>query len=129
MIKFTLSVAALLVAVTTSALANSQVWNVTEEGLSGVKSSQGAWTMNIDGNNKLSGSAEMQLDNGNTLAYKIDGSVANSVYTMNIDKRTDGKNGCVWSGHSPEHSDQKSHGLIGEVQCDGNVRFKIRAGF
>jgi hypothetical protein len=129
MIKLTLSSAALLIAVTTSGLANSQVWNVTEEGLSGVKSSQGVWTVNIEGNNKLSGRAEMQLDNGNTRAYKLDGSIADSLYTMNIVDRTDGKSGCVWSGHSPAHSDQKSHGLIGEVLCNGNVRFMIRAAF
>ena len=71
----------------------------------------------------------MQFDNGSALAYNIDGSIAESVYTMNIAKRTDGKNGCVWSGRSPAHADEKSHGLIGEVKCDGNVRFMIRAGF
>jgi hypothetical protein len=129
MIKLTLRTAAFLVAVSTSALASSQVWNVTEEGLTGVKSTQGTWAVSIDGNNKLSGSAKMQFDNGSTLTYNIDGSIADSVYTMNIAKRTDGKNGCVWSGHNPAHADQKSHGLIGEVQCDGNVRFMIRAGF
>ena len=129
MIKLTLRTAAFLVAVSTPAFASSQVWNVTEEGLTGVKSSQGTWAVTIDGNNKLSGSANMQFDNGSALAYNIDGSIAESVYTMNIVKRTDGKNGCVWSGHSPAHADEKSHGLIGEVKCDGNVRFMIRAGF
>ncbi|MGC1859958.1 MAG: hypothetical protein WA733_02240 [Methylocystis sp.] len=129
MIKLTLRTAAFLVAVSTPAMASSQVWNVTEEGLTGVKSSQGTWAVTIDGNNKLSGSANMQFDNGSALAYNIDGSIAESVYTMNIVKRTDGKNGCVWSGHSPAHADEKSHGLIGEVKCDGNVRFMIRAGF
>ena len=129
MFKWGLRTAAFLVAVSTPAMASSQVWNVTEEGLTGVKSSQGTWAVTIDGNNKLSGSANMQFDNGSALAYNIDGSFAESVYTMNIAKRTDGKNGCVWSGHSPAHADEKSHGLIGEVKCDGDVRFMIRAGF
>jgi hypothetical protein len=129
MTKTIMSLAALLVAVSTSALASSQIWNVTEEGLAGVKTSQGTWTMNVEGNNKLSGRAEMQLDNGSMLTYNIDGSIADSIYTVAIAKRTDGKNGCVWSGHSPAHTDQKSHGLIGEARCDGNVRFLVRAGF
>ena len=129
MTKTMMSVAALLVAVSTSALASSEVWNVTEEGLGGVKTLQGTWIMNVDGSNKLSGHAEMQADNGNTFTYNVDGSINDSIYTVTIGKRTDGKNGCVWSGHSPAHADQKSHGLIGEVQCDGNVRFLVRAGF
>lgn len=78
MIKLTLRTAAFLVAVSTSALASSQVWNVTEEGLTGVKSTQGTWAVSIDGNNKLSGSAKMQFDNGGTLTYNIDGSIADS---------------------------------------------------
>jgi hypothetical protein len=66
---------------------------------------------------------------GNTVAYTIDGSMTESVDTMNIDKRTDGKSDCVWSGRSFAHTDQNSHGLIGNVRCDGNVWFVIRVDF
>jgi hypothetical protein len=129
MIKLTLTSAAFLVAVSASALANSQVWNITEEGNSGIKSGQGQWTVTVDGNNKLSGSASLAFDNGKTLTYDLEGSKNESAYTVNMTKRTDGKSGCVWSGHSPANVDPKSHGLIGQVRCDGNTGFVIRAGF
>jgi hypothetical protein len=129
MIKLTLTTAATLVAISTSALASSQVWNVTEEGVSGIKNGQGQWSVVVDGNNKISGSANIQRDNGTFLTYTIEGSVKDSVYTVNMSNRTDGKTGCVWSGHSPENVDTKSHGLIGKVNCDGNVALVIKAGF
>jgi hypothetical protein len=125
--KLTLTAVALLVSFSGSAMAG-QVWNITEEAASGIKSAQGTWVLNqTDG--KISGTAELQLTNGNTLSYTVDGTVAGSVYTVKLDKRSDGKNGCVWTGNAGEqHADNKSHGLIGEVQCD-NAKFKIRAGF
>ena len=129
MVKATLATAAFLVAASTSALADSLVWNVTEEGASGIKGAQGQWFVNIDGGNKISGTANMQLDTGAILTYTIDGSIKESIYTVNLSKRTDGKSGCVWSGHSPAHEDQKSHGLIGKVVCDGKGEFFLRAGF
>jgi hypothetical protein len=130
MIKLTLITAATLVAISTSALADSQVWNVTEEGTSGgIKSAQGQWSVTIDNNNKISGSANMQSDKGEILTYTLDGSKSESAYTVNMSKRTDGKTGCVWSGHIPAGVDMKSHGLIGEVHCDGKVGFTIKAGF
>jgi hypothetical protein len=129
MTKLTLSTAAFLVAVSTSALADSKFWNVTEEGASGgVKGAQGRWSLNID-NNKLSGSANLQSDKGAVLTYTLDGSKSGSLYTVNMSKRTDGKTGCVWSGHIPAGVDMKSHGLIGEVHCDGKAGFTVRAGF
>ena len=129
MIKLTLITAVTLVAISTSALADSQVWNVTEEGTSGgIKSAQGQWTVNI-ADNKISGSANMQSDKGAILTYTLDGSKSESVYTVNMSNRTDGKTGCVWSGHIPAGVDMKSHGLIGEVHCDGKVGFTVKAGF
>lgn len=129
MFKFTFSLAALLVAVATPAWADSKVWNVTEETVGGVKGPQGHWSLNIDGENKISGTADMQLGTGAVLTYAIDGSVKDSVYTVNMSKRTDGKSGCVWSGHAPAGENMASHGLIGNVVCDGNAKFTVRAGF
>lgn len=129
MVKLTLRTAAVLVAMSTSALAESQSWNITEEGESGIKSAQGAWAITIDANKKITGAATLQLTNGNDLSYVFDGSLSDAVYTVNMSKRTDGKNGCVWSGHSPASADGKSHGLIGKVVCDGKVGFTIKAGF
>lgn len=128
MLKLSLRSVAILFALSAPALAASQNWNVTEESPAGVKSSQGIWTVRID-NNKISGDANMQRDNGAVLTYALDGSVHDSVYTVNTVNRSDGKKDCVWSGHSPTHDDQKSRGLIGEVRCDGKTAFTIRAGF
>lgn len=111
-----------------SAFAASQNWNVTEESLAGVKHAQGTWTIKID-DNKISGTANLQRDNGAILTYSLDGAVQDSVYTVNTVNRSDGKNDCIWSGRSPAHDAQKSRGLIGEVQCDGKAAFTIRAGF
>jgi hypothetical protein len=130
MTNLTLITAATLVAMSTSALASSPVWNVTEEGASGgIKSAQGQWSVNVDNNNKISGSANLQSDKGAILTYTLDGSKNESVYTVNMSQRTDGKTGCVWSGHIPAGADMKSHGLIGEVHCDGKVGFTVKAGF
>jgi hypothetical protein len=121
--KLTLTAAALLVSFTGSAMA-AQVWNITEEAASGIKSAQGTWLV-TEADGKISGTAELQLTNGNPLSYTFEGTVAGSVYTVKLDKRADGKNGCVWTGKAGD----KAKGLIGEVQCDGNTKFKIRAGF
>jgi hypothetical protein len=93
------------------------------------KSAQGQWSVNIDNNNKISGSAILQSDKGAILTYTLDGLKNESVYTVNMSQRTDGKTGCVWSGHIPAGADMKSHGLIGEVHCDGKVGFTVKAGF
>jgi hypothetical protein len=128
MVSLSLRSVAILFALSAPALAASHNWNVTEESPSGVKSSQGVWTVRID-DNKISGSANMQRDNGAILTYSLDGSFHDSAYTVNMVNRSDGKKDCVWSGHSPTHDDQKSRGLIGEVLCDGRTAFTIRAGF
>jgi hypothetical protein len=128
MTKLTLSTAAFLIAASTSALAESKVWNVTEESPQGLKSGQGQWLLTVDGN-RLSGNANMLYDNGNPLSYTVEGTVNDSVYTVTMNNRTDRKMGCVWSGHVPEGADMKSHGLIGKVECEGKVGFTIRAGF
>ena len=129
MLRIIMRTTAILVAMSTSAFANGQVWNVTEEGKAGVKSSQGTWSVATDANGKVSGKADMQSDRGKVVAYTIDGSLKDSLYTVNLADRTDGKKGCVWSGHTVAHTDLKSHGLIGEVRCADNSEFIIRAGF
>ena len=129
MVRATLRIAAFLAAASTSALADGKIWNVTEEGSSGIKGAQGQWFINIDSDNKISGRADMQLDTGSILTYTIDGVVKDSVYTVKMSNRTDGKNGCVWSGHVPTGEAMTSHGLIGKAVCDGNVGLTVRAGF
>ena len=124
MIKIAFATATFLVAACTSAFADSKVWNVTEQSASGIKSAQGTWTVNTDSANKVTGSANMQFDNGNTLTYALEGAVAENVYTLRFGKRTDGKNGCVWTGHP--QTDGKPV-LRGEVKCDGST-FQITAG-
>jgi hypothetical protein len=128
MSKLILSASAALAALIGPAFAESQNWNITEEGMSGVKGAQGTWTVNVDAQNGISGAANLQLDNGKALTYKISGAVKNSVYTVELSDRSDGKKGCVWNGHVPAGSDG-SHGLIGQAVCDGDVKLIIRAGF
>jgi hypothetical protein len=128
MSKFLLSIAAALAAMGSPALATSQNWNVTEENVSGVKGAQGTWSVNTDADGKITGVANLQLDNGKLLTYAISGFAKDSVYKIEMSERSDGKKGCVWNGHIPAGAD-KSHGLIGEAICDGGVKLIIRAGF
>lgn len=128
MIEMTLKTAALLVVMSTPTFAASQTWNVTEEGNTGIKAGQGTWTLTID-NNKISGTANMQLNNGNTLTYNVDGSKDGDIYTIAMSKRPDGKNDCVWTGHRPGAGGETSHGYIGKVVCGGGGGFTIRVGF
>ena len=86
-----------------SAFAGNQTWLVTEENVGGVKGAQGTWTVNVEGN-KVSGVAAMQTDKGGEITYKFEGAVADGVYTIKMNDRTDGKKGCVWSGHAPATS-------------------------
>lgn len=125
MIKLVLTTAAMAVAMTASAYAGNASWNVTEQSMSGIKSTQGTWMVATDANNKVTGSATLQFNNGDTLTYKLDGEVANSVYTINLVDRSDGKKKCVWSGKA---MDAAGHVMAGEAVCDGG-KFYIKAGF
>lgn len=107
--------------------AASQTWNVTEEGASGVKAGQGTWVLNTDADNKITGSATLQLTNGNPVTYKLSGPIKDSVYTVEFNDRTDGKKGCVWTGAVPA-SGTKS-GLSGKAVCQSGSEMIIRAGF
>jgi hypothetical protein len=120
MIKLALTTAAAVVAFSASAYAGA--WNVTEQAMSGIKRANGTWTLATEGD-KVSGKADLQLDNGTVLSYKLDGAVAGGVYTVKLVDRTDGKKDCVWTGKPNENSRVYS----GEVVCGGE-KFTIRAG-
>jgi len=122
MIKFCATSIVALLAMGGVALAESQSWNVTEEGLSGIKNAQGVWAVKSEGG-KISGVAELQLQNGSPLGYKIEGTSEAGVVTINLVDRTDGKKDCVWTGK--EGAGFK--GLAGDVLCGGKKTLLLRA--
>jgi predicted lipoprotein with Yx(FWY)xxD motif len=118
-LKLTLSTAAVLLGLGASAYAAPATWQVTEEkDGAGIKIAQGDWLVTADGD-KISGTANMQLQNGNPLTYKFDGTLKDGVYTLNITDRTDGKKGCVWTGHVPTGMGVQTKGLNGYEVCEG----------
>jgi hypothetical protein len=120
MIKLALTTAAAVVAFSATAYAAS--FSVTEISSSGIKRANGTWTVSTEGG-KVSGKADMQLDNGSVQTYKIDGKVEGGVYTLNLNDRTDGKKDCVWTGKTSETGKV----VEGPVTC-GSEKFTIRAG-
>jgi hypothetical protein len=120
-----LAAAAVLFLSGVSAQAATAKWNISEEN-SGVPSAQGTWTFNQEGD-KISGAAELQLSNGNPLSYKVEGSSKDGVWTVTLTDRTDGKKGCVWTGHAPTSAGTQTTGLLGYANCDGGVKIIIRA--
>ncbi|MCC3246211.1 hypothetical protein LG047_12920 [Methylocystis sp. WRRC1] len=120
MIKLTLTTAVAVVAFSASAFAAG--YSVTEIASSGIKRANGTWTLNTEGD-KVSGKADMQLDNGSVVTYKLDGKVEGGVMTLNLTDRTDGKKDCVWTGKPNENGKVYN----GEVVC-GSEKFLIRAG-
>ena len=124
--NLTLVTAVAIAAFSAPAMAASQSLNVTEESAVGIKSAQGKWLLKTEGDT-LSGSATLQLDNGNELTYGVEGALKDGVYTVKLDKRSDGKKGCVWTGHAQSATAAgKSTGYIGDVVCEGS-KFVIRA--
>jgi opacity protein-like surface antigen len=113
--KSALAVAAFLAL---SAPASAATWLVTEENTGGIKGAQGSWTVKTEGG-KISGDASMQMDNGSTLTYKVEGTAEGTNYTITFSDRTDGKKNCVWKGHPPSSGGQQARGLIGYAECDG----------
>ncbi len=128
MSKFLLGMIVALGGLVGPASAASQNWNVTEESSSGVKAGQGVWSVHTDPEGKISGAANLQLDNGKSLTYTISGHVKDALYKIEMTDRSDGKKGCVWDGHVPAGGD-KSHGLIGTAVCANGVKVIVRAGF
>ncbi len=123
-LRFIVSLAAVSL-ITGSAFAASETWLVTEENVGGIKGAQGEWNLNVDGS-RIAGSADMMSDKGAPLTYKIEGSSADGVYTLNLVDRSDGKKACVWSGHLPSTASSQKQGLIGYAECDG-AKLIIRA--
>ncbi len=110
--KLTFAAMTTVLALGGPALAANETWLVTEENTSGVKGSQGTWTVNVEGS-KLKGSADLQSGNGSSLTYNVEGEAAKGVYTVTMADRSDGKKGCVWSGHAPAGVGDQTHGLVG----------------
>jgi hypothetical protein len=123
MLKLTTRTLAALALLTAPALAD-QTWNITEEGLEGIKAAQGKWFLKIEGD-KLSGEANLNKNAGEPLNYKIEGAKTADGYEIKLLDRTDGKNNCVWAAKTPA----SKIGLTGKVSCDGKPAFIIRAGF
>jgi len=125
--KLAFATAAAIAAFSASAIAATQNWNVTEENTSGVKHGQGTWALTIDGE-KLDGTASLQLDNGTPLTYSLEGTSKDGVFTVKLDKRSDDKKGCVWTGHARAATAAgKSTGYVGDLVCDGGVKLILRA--
>ena len=122
MFKLAMTTAVAAVAMTTTAFAAQ--WSVTEQAASGIKYASGTWTVNAEGD-KVTGKADLQLDNGSMLSYKLDGTVAGNVYTLNMNGRDDGKKSCVFTGKPAEGLGGKVYN--GEVACEG-LKFTIKAG-
>ena len=123
--KLALVIAA-ITAFSAPAMAASESWNVTEESAAGIKSAQGKWLLKSEGDN-LSGSATLQRDNGTEVTYNVEGSLKDGVYTVKLDKRSDDKKGCVWTGHPQAATAAgKTTGYIGDVVCEGS-KFVLRA--
>lgn len=120
MIKLALTTAVAVVAFSASAYAAG--FAVTEIALSGIKRANGSWTVTTEGD-KVTGNANMQLDNGTVQTYKIDGKNEGGVLTLNLTDRTDGRKDCVWVGKPNETGKVYN----GEVTC-GSEKFTIRAG-
>jgi hypothetical protein len=110
------------VAVLVSTAAFAGTFSVTEMSAVGIKRANGTWTLSGEGD-KVTGKAEMQLDNGTPVTYKIEGKLEGGAYTLNFIDRTDGRKDCVWTGKP----NQTGKVFEGPVTC-GSEKFSIRAG-
>lgn len=107
-----------------SSNAFAETWSVSERMVSGINYASGTWNLNLQGD-KLSGKAEMQIDNGTMLHYSIDGTVAGGVYTVTLVGRDDDKKNCVWTGKSTDGQGGKV--IAGQADCEG-AKLYIRGG-
>jgi hypothetical protein len=121
MIKLAMTTAIVALAMTTGALADK--WSVTEQAASGIKYSSGTWTLTTEGE-KVSGKADMQLDNGTMVSYKLEGTSDGGVYKLNFVGRDDGKKNCVFTGKA---SATNARVYAGEAVCEGQT-LTIRGG-
>lgn len=108
--------------INSSALA--ETWSVSERLVSGINYASGTWNLNMQGD-KLTGKAEMQIDNGTMLHYSLDGTVTGGVYSVTIVGRDDDKKNCVWTGKTADGQGGKV--IAGQAECEG-TKLYIRGG-
>ena len=104
--------------------AHAEIWSVSERLVSGINYSSGTWNVAVQ-SDKLSGKADMQVDNGTMLHYTLDGSISDGVYTVKLVGRDDDKKNCIWSGKPADGMGGKV--IQGQAECDGSKLY-IRGG-
>ena len=104
--------------------AHAEIWSVSERLVSGINYSSGTWNVAVQ-SDKLSGKADMQVDNGTMLHYTLDGSISDGVYTVKLIGRDDDKKNCIWSGKPVDGMGGKV--IQGQAECDGSKLY-IRGG-
>ena len=107
-----------------STSAHAEIWSVSERLVSGINYSSGTWNVAVQ-SDKLSGKADMQVDNGTMLHYTLDGSISGGVYTVKLVGRDDDKKNCIWSGKTADGMGGKV--IQGQAECDGSKLY-IRGG-
>jgi hypothetical protein len=107
-----------------STSAHADTWSVSERLVSGINYSSGTWNVAVQGD-KLSGKADMQVDNGTMLHYSLDGSISGGIYTVKLIDRDDDKKNCIWSGKPADGMGGKV--IQGQAECDGSKLY-IRGG-
>ena len=102
----------------------AETWSVSERLVSGINYASGTWNLNMQGE-KLTGKAEMQIDNGTMLHYSLDGTVTGGVYSVTLVGRDDDKKNCVWTGKTADGQGGKV--IAGQAECEG-TKLYIRGG-
>ena len=120
--KIATGIALSMLVISTSAHADT--WSVSERLVSGINYSSGTWNVAVQGD-KLSGKADMQVDNGTMLHYSLDGSISGGIYTVKLIDRDDDKKNCIWSGKPADGMGGKV--IQGQAECDG-TKLYIRGG-
>jgi hypothetical protein len=120
--KIALATSFAVLLINSSALA--ETWSVSERLVSGINYASGTWNLNMQGD-KLTGKAEMQIDNGTMLHYSVDGTVTGGVYSVTLVGRDDDKKNCVWTGKTADGQGGKV--IAGQAECEG-TKLYIRGG-
>ena len=120
--KIALATSFAVLLINSSALA--ETWSVSERLVSGINYASGTWNLNMQGD-RLTGKAEMQIDNGTMLHYSLDGTVTGGVYSVTLVGRDDDKKNCVWTGKTADGQGGKV--IAGQAECEG-TKLYIRGG-
>ena len=120
--KIALATSFAVLLINSSALA--ETWSVSERLVSGINYASGTWNLNMQGD-KLTGKAEMQIDNGTMLHFSLDGTVTGGVYSVTLVGRDDDKKNCVWTGKTADGQGGKV--IAGQAECEG-TKLYIRGG-